>query len=130
MFLSLAGKRAIVAGGSAAAAWKAELLAAAGADVHVYAKDVSPEMEALLARGAAAERRDRGAREELLVGGDVTEIPERRAEEDVRLTDEMLVIEWREERERAHTGRVEALSEYRSEIVHASSIPHYVAVTM
>ncbi|MBN9263924.1 MAG: uroporphyrinogen-III C-methyltransferase, partial [Hyphomicrobium sp.] len=54
VFLSLVGKRAIVAGGSAAAAWKAELLAAAGADVHVYAKDVAPEMEALLARGAAS----------------------------------------------------------------------------
>ena len=54
VFLSFVGKRAIVAGGSAAAAWKAELLAAAGADVHVYAKDVAPEMEALLARGAAS----------------------------------------------------------------------------
>jgi uroporphyrin-III C-methyltransferase/precorrin-2 dehydrogenase/sirohydrochlorin ferrochelatase len=33
VFLDLQGRRAIVAGGSAAAAWKAELLAAAGADV-------------------------------------------------------------------------------------------------
>ncbi|GHC72641.1 siroheme synthase CysG [Limoniibacter endophyticus] len=39
-FFNLAGKRAVVAGGSEAAAWKAELLVAAGADVHVYA---SPE---------------------------------------------------------------------------------------
>lgn len=54
VFLSLAGKRAIVAGGSAAAAWKAELLAASGADVDIYAKDASAEMEALLARGAAS----------------------------------------------------------------------------
>lgn len=39
VFLDLAGKRAIVAGGSAAACWKAELLLSAGAEVHVYAQD-------------------------------------------------------------------------------------------
>ena len=38
VFYALAGKRAVVAGGSAAAAWKAELLAAAGAAVDVYAR--------------------------------------------------------------------------------------------
>lgn len=54
VFLDLAGKRAVVAGGSAAAAWKAELLAAAGAEVEVYAPDVAPEMTALVERGAAA----------------------------------------------------------------------------
>ncbi|MFN3745291.1 MAG: siroheme synthase CysG [Hyphomicrobiaceae bacterium] len=54
VFLGLQGERAIVAGGTAAAAWKAELLAAAGADVHVYAINVSSEMEALLVRGAAS----------------------------------------------------------------------------
>lgn len=54
VFLDLAGKRAVIAGGSAAAAWKAELLAAAGADVAVYAADASPDMAALIARGAAA----------------------------------------------------------------------------
>jgi len=54
VFLGLAGKRAVVAGGSAAAAWKAELLAAAGADVQIYAADAGPEMVALIARGAAA----------------------------------------------------------------------------
>ena len=37
VFLSLQGKRAVVAGGSAAAAWKAELLAATGAKVDLYA---------------------------------------------------------------------------------------------
>lgn len=37
VFLSLKGKRAVVAGGSAAAAWKAELLAATGARVDLYA---------------------------------------------------------------------------------------------
>jgi uroporphyrin-III C-methyltransferase/precorrin-2 dehydrogenase/sirohydrochlorin ferrochelatase len=53
VFLDLDGRRAVVAGGSAPAVWKAELLAAAGADVHIYAPEVSSEMSALLARGAA-----------------------------------------------------------------------------
>jgi uroporphyrin-III C-methyltransferase/precorrin-2 dehydrogenase/sirohydrochlorin ferrochelatase len=47
VFFALADKRAVVAGGSAAAAWKAELLAAAGARVDVFAPDVSDEMTAL-----------------------------------------------------------------------------------
>jgi len=54
VFLDLEGQRAIVAGGTSAAAWKAELLAAAGADVQIYAPEVSAEMEGLLARGAAS----------------------------------------------------------------------------
>lgn len=54
VFLTLGGRRAVLAGGTEAAAWKAELLAAAGADVDVYAAEVSPEMAALLAGGAAA----------------------------------------------------------------------------
>ncbi|PPD15353.1 MAG: uroporphyrinogen-III C-methyltransferase [Methylobacterium sp.] len=54
VFLDLAGKRAVLAGGSAGAAWKAELLAAAGADVEIYAPEPSDEMRALLARGAAS----------------------------------------------------------------------------
>ena len=37
VFFSLAGKRVVVAGGNAAAAWKVELLAAAGAAVEVFA---------------------------------------------------------------------------------------------
>lgn len=44
VFLSLEGKRAVLAGGNAAAAWKAELLSASGARVDVYAEDVSGEM--------------------------------------------------------------------------------------
>jgi uroporphyrin-III C-methyltransferase / precorrin-2 dehydrogenase / sirohydrochlorin ferrochelatase len=44
IFLDLQGKRAVLVGGTAAAAWKAELLEAAGAVVHVYAADVGPEM--------------------------------------------------------------------------------------
>ncbi len=49
VFLALEGKRALLAGGSPAAAWKAELLSAAGARVEVYAAEVSDEMRAMIA---------------------------------------------------------------------------------
>ena len=49
VFLALQGERAVVAGGNAAAAWKAELLAAAGARVDVYAPDAGEELLALAA---------------------------------------------------------------------------------
>jgi len=49
VFFSLAGKRAVVVGGSAAAAWKAELLSAAGALVDVYAPDACEEMLSIAA---------------------------------------------------------------------------------
>jgi uroporphyrin-III C-methyltransferase/precorrin-2 dehydrogenase/sirohydrochlorin ferrochelatase len=49
VFLALEGKRALLAGGSAAAAWKAELLSAAGARVDVYAAEVSDEMRQMAA---------------------------------------------------------------------------------
>ncbi len=49
VFFALEGKRALVAGGSAAAAWKAELLSAAGAAVDVYAQQPSQELAALAA---------------------------------------------------------------------------------
>jgi uroporphyrin-III C-methyltransferase / precorrin-2 dehydrogenase / sirohydrochlorin ferrochelatase len=55
MFFALDGKRALVAGGSAAAAWKAELVSAAGAQVDAFAPDPSEELVALAAappRGA------------------------------------------------------------------------------
>ncbi|MGN6570956.1 MAG: siroheme synthase CysG [Pseudolabrys sp.] len=55
VFLALDGKRAVLAGGSAAAAWKAELLSAAGARIDVYAVDESDDMAAIAAdppRGA------------------------------------------------------------------------------
>src|SRR5262249_2101901 len=42
-----AGKRVVVAGGTPAAAWKAELLSAAGANVDVFADDVSDELAKL-----------------------------------------------------------------------------------
>lgn len=50
VFLDLVGKRAVVAGGTAAAAWKAELLAAARARVDVYAETLDVEMVALIDR--------------------------------------------------------------------------------
>jgi uroporphyrin-III C-methyltransferase / precorrin-2 dehydrogenase / sirohydrochlorin ferrochelatase len=46
-FFALNGKRAIVAGGSAAATWKAELLSAAGAQVDVFAPEPGEDMLAL-----------------------------------------------------------------------------------
>jgi uroporphyrin-III C-methyltransferase / precorrin-2 dehydrogenase / sirohydrochlorin ferrochelatase len=49
VFFSLGGKRAVLAGGSAAAAWKSELLSAAGADVEVFAPDACEEMILLAA---------------------------------------------------------------------------------
>lgn len=54
VFYALAGKRTVVAGGSAAAAWKAELLAAAGASVAVYAAAPGEEIEALAAQATVA----------------------------------------------------------------------------
>ena len=47
VFLSLQGRRAMVAGGTPAAAWKVELLLAAGAHVDVYAGEMSYEMLAV-----------------------------------------------------------------------------------
>ena len=53
VFLDLGGKRAVLAGGAAGAAWKAELLAAAGADVQIFAQEPGDELLQLLERGAA-----------------------------------------------------------------------------
>src|SRR5258706_2313946 len=44
VFFGLRGKRAVVAGAGAAAAWKIELLSAAGAHVDVYAAQPSDEV--------------------------------------------------------------------------------------
>jgi len=49
VFLALDGKRALVAGGNQAAAWKAELLSAAGAHVEVHAAEMSTDMRHLAA---------------------------------------------------------------------------------
>ncbi|HEX2510944.1 MAG TPA: siroheme synthase CysG [Microvirga sp.] len=47
VFLDLSGRRAVLAGGGDPLAWKAELLAAAGAEVFVFADDAEPELLAL-----------------------------------------------------------------------------------
>jgi uroporphyrin-III C-methyltransferase/precorrin-2 dehydrogenase/sirohydrochlorin ferrochelatase len=47
VFLALDGKRAVMAGGNAQAAWKAELLSAAGTTVEVFAQAPGEEMRAL-----------------------------------------------------------------------------------
>jgi uroporphyrin-III C-methyltransferase / precorrin-2 dehydrogenase / sirohydrochlorin ferrochelatase len=51
VFLSLEGRRALVAGGTPAAAWKVELLLAAGANVDVYASEFSDELLAIAQEG-------------------------------------------------------------------------------
>ncbi len=54
VFLDLQDKRVVIAGGSPMAAWKAELVAAAGANVEIYAGELSAEMQHLVSHGAAA----------------------------------------------------------------------------
>jgi uroporphyrin-III C-methyltransferase/precorrin-2 dehydrogenase/sirohydrochlorin ferrochelatase len=53
VFLSLGGKRVVLAGGGEAAAWKAELLAAAGAQVAVYASEICDELARLAEESVA-----------------------------------------------------------------------------
>ncbi len=48
VFFALSERRALVAGGSAAAAWKVELLLATGAHVAVYAQEIGEEMQAVI----------------------------------------------------------------------------------
>lgn len=50
VFYRLQGKRVAVIGGSRAAGWKVELLAAAGAQVNVFAETFEPHIEALAAQ--------------------------------------------------------------------------------
>ncbi|WP_298965596.1 siroheme synthase CysG [uncultured Roseibium sp.] len=56
LFFSLEGKRVVLAGGTDAAAWKAELLAAAGAEVHVFAEQLEQTFERLLEAGSVKGR--------------------------------------------------------------------------
>jgi uroporphyrin-III C-methyltransferase/precorrin-2 dehydrogenase/sirohydrochlorin ferrochelatase len=48
VFFALEGKRVLLAGGSPAAAWKAELMSAAGARVEVYAREICDELRRLI----------------------------------------------------------------------------------
>jgi uroporphyrin-III C-methyltransferase / precorrin-2 dehydrogenase / sirohydrochlorin ferrochelatase len=54
IFLALAGRRAVVAGDGAPAAWKAELLSAAGAEVDVFAERPCEELRAVAAQASRA----------------------------------------------------------------------------
>lgn len=53
VFYKLADKKVLIAGGTDAAAWKAELLAASGADVCVHAEQLDPIFKALIAEPRA-----------------------------------------------------------------------------
>jgi uroporphyrin-III C-methyltransferase/precorrin-2 dehydrogenase/sirohydrochlorin ferrochelatase len=64
VFFDLNGRRALLAGGSPAAAWKAELLQATGARVDAYSPAPSPEMKALAQRAPTITLIDRLWREE------------------------------------------------------------------
>jgi uroporphyrin-III C-methyltransferase / precorrin-2 dehydrogenase / sirohydrochlorin ferrochelatase len=84
VFFKLAGKRVVVAGGSEAAAWKSELLAAAGAEVEVFAADLSDQMIEIAARQRLIRIELRGWRPGDLSGaaiavGDLADPAERRA---------------------------------------------------
>ena len=57
VFFKLKGQRVILAGGSDPALWKAELLAAAGARLEVYAENPIPEFARLIAQPPAGEIR-------------------------------------------------------------------------
>lgn len=73
VFLDLQGRRAVVAGGTEGAAWKAELLAAAGAHVAVFAPraDLSDEMSRLLDTHPRVSHHDRTWDETCLAGAAV-----------------------------------------------------------
>lgn len=54
VFHRLRGATVLLAGGSDAAAWKAELLLAAGADIRVYAEHIDPELRELIEKNASS----------------------------------------------------------------------------
>lgn len=56
LFFKLEGSNVLVAGGSEATAWKVELLAAAGAEVQLYAGDLDAAFRPLLEDAARSER--------------------------------------------------------------------------
>ncbi|MEL6966969.1 MAG: NAD(P)-dependent oxidoreductase, partial [Pseudomonadota bacterium] len=53
VFYKLKGRRVVLAGSSDAAAWKGELLAAAGAEVHIYGENLDEAFETVMARQGA-----------------------------------------------------------------------------
>jgi uroporphyrin-III C-methyltransferase/precorrin-2 dehydrogenase/sirohydrochlorin ferrochelatase len=60
VFFSLSDRRVVVAGGTSAAAWKAELLAAAGARVEVFANAPGEELRAIVAQHPTIALHERG----------------------------------------------------------------------
>ncbi len=68
VFFDLAGKRTLLAGGAPAAAWKAELLHAAGARVDVYSASPSSDMLALSTRAERITLVNRAWRDEDFAG--------------------------------------------------------------
>ncbi|HEY8262042.1 MAG TPA: NAD(P)-dependent oxidoreductase, partial [Methylosinus sp.] len=68
VFYALAGRRVVVAGGTEAAAWKADLAAAAGAEVHVFAPSPSQRLRAVAAARPRLALVERGWRAEDLDG--------------------------------------------------------------
>ncbi|WP_046868943.1 siroheme synthase CysG [Microvirga massiliensis] len=87
LFLDVADRRVVIAGGGAAAAWKAELLAAAGAKVDVYAVDATAELQALAAATLAITLIARPWRSADLVGVTVA-VAETDGEEAARFAEE------------------------------------------
>jgi uroporphyrin-III C-methyltransferase/precorrin-2 dehydrogenase/sirohydrochlorin ferrochelatase len=87
LFLDVADLRVVIAGGGAAAAWKAELLAAAGAKVDVYAIDAAAELQALAAATPATTLIVRPWRSADLVGAAVA-VGEFKGEEAARFSEE------------------------------------------
>jgi uroporphyrin-III C-methyltransferase/precorrin-2 dehydrogenase/sirohydrochlorin ferrochelatase len=73
VFFDLTGKKTIIANGTEAAAWKAELLAAAGAQLHIVspANALVDEMKALIARDAGIVHHDREWTPDCLIGAAV-----------------------------------------------------------
>jgi uroporphyrin-III C-methyltransferase/precorrin-2 dehydrogenase/sirohydrochlorin ferrochelatase len=68
LFFTLSGKRVVLAGGSAAALWKAELLHAAGAQLDVYCLEPSRHLRSLALRCPTIKLVERACRAEDLIG--------------------------------------------------------------
>ncbi len=86
IFVGLQGRRVVLIGGGEPAVWKAELLAAAGASLSVYAADPHPDLAALAA-GAPGLSLHRRAWEEADLDGAVLVVAEAGGEEAVRIRD-------------------------------------------
>ncbi len=54
VFYRLKGRKVVLAGGTDAAAWKGELLAAAGAIVHIYAEQLDPAFDEVISNSPAS----------------------------------------------------------------------------